>query len=126
MNDCPFCNVKDSEIILESKSSFAFYDKFPVNNGHILIVPKGHISNYFDLKKEEKDDLWELVDKASDLLTTKYSPSGFNIGININEAAGQTIPHVHIHLIPRYKNDVEDPTGGVRGVIPSKQKYLTK
>ena len=81
MNDCPFCNVKDSEIILESKNSFALYDKFPVNNGHLLIVPKCHISNYFDLKKEEKNDLWELVDKASDLLTIKYSPSGFNIGI---------------------------------------------
>jgi diadenosine tetraphosphate (Ap4A) HIT family hydrolase len=123
MDECPFCNVKNSEIILESKHSFAIYDRFPVNAGHILIIPKQHNPNYFSLTQEEKNDVWKLVDKASSLLSKKFSPSGFNIGININKSAGQTIPHVHVHIIPRYKNDVDDPTGGVRGVIPSKQKY---
>ncbi len=123
MKECPFCNVNDSAIILESKYSFAVYDKFPVNKGHLLIIPKSHISNYFALTQNEKNDIWKLTDKASEFLTEKYSPSGFNIGINVNKSAGQTIPHVHIHLIPRYKNDAKDPTGGVRGVIPEKQKY---
>jgi len=123
MNNCPFCNINKSDIILESKLSLVFYDKFPVNKGHILIISKRHTSNYFELTQEEKNDIWKLVDKASELLTRKYYPTGFNIGININKSAGQTIHHIHIHLIPRYINDVADPAGGVRGVIPSKQKY---
>ena len=123
MDKCPFCNINNSEIILESEYSVAIHDKFPVNNGHTLIIPKRHTSNYFSLKKEEKKDIWNFVDEIAKLLTKKFSPAGFNIGVNINKSAGQTIPHVHIHVIPRYKNDVDDPTGGVRGVIPSKQKY---
>ncbi len=123
MKECPFCNVNDSGIILESKYSLAVYDKFPVNKGHLLIIPKRHIANYFALTQNEKNDIWKLADKASEFLTNKHSPSGFNIGINVNKSAGQTIPHVHIHIIPRYTNDVKDPTGGVRGVIPEKQKY---
>jgi len=122
-NDCIFCKISDSEIVLRSKHSLAFYDKFPVNEGHLLIISRRHISNYFELLQKEKSDMWRLVDQASDLLKEKFSPTGFNIGINVNKSAGQTIHHVHIHLIPRFDNDVEDPTGGVRGVIPSKQKY---
>ena len=123
MDKCPFCNIVDKETVLESKYTFAIYDKFPVNKGHFLLISKRHISNYFSLSKKEKDDIWELADKAYNLLNKNFSPSGFNIGANINETAGQTIPHVHVHIIPRYKNDVADPTGGVRGVIPSRQKY---
>ena len=123
MDKCPFCNITDKEIVHESKYTFAIYDKFPVNKGHLLLISKRHIPNYFSLSKKEKDDIWELADKAYNLLNKNFSPSGFNIGVNINETAGQTIPHVHVHIIPRYKNDVADPTGGVRGVIPSRQKY---
>lgn len=123
MNECIFCKITDSDIVLSSKYSLAFYDKFPVNEGHLIIVSRRHTSNYFDLPQIEKNDIWKLVDQASDLLKGKLSPTGFNIGININKSAGQTIHHVHIHLIPRFDNDVKDPTGGVRGVIPSKQKY---
>ncbi len=123
MNECIFCKIVDSDIVLSSKYSLAFYDKFPVNKGHLIIISRRHTSNYFDLPQIEKSDIWELVDKASELLKEKLSPTGFNIGINVNKSAGQTIHHVHIHLIPRFDNDVDDPTGGVRGVILSKQKY---
>ncbi len=123
-NNCPFCEViKQKSWIMESTHFFAIYDKYPVNLGHLLVIPKRHVSDYFELSKEELDDCLSFLERGKNLLNDKFNPDGFNIGINIGKSAGQTIFHVHIHLIPRYKNDVEDPTGGVRGVIPSKQKY---
>ena len=119
---CPFCNV-EREKILETEMSFAIYDGFPVNEGHALIIPKKHIANYFDLSLEEQKDCIELLNRVKAIVQEKYNPDGFNVGININEAAGQTVPHVHIHLIPRYDGDVELPRGGVRGVIPGKKNY---
>jgi diadenosine tetraphosphate (Ap4A) HIT family hydrolase len=119
---CPFCNV-DREIILESEMSFAIYDGFPVNEGHVLIIPKRHTANYFDLSLEEQKDCIELLNRVKGVVQVKYIPAGFNVGININEAAGQTVPHVHIHLIPRYEGDVEVPRGGVRGVVPGRRNY---
>ena len=119
---CPFCNL-EREKILESELSFAIYDGFPVNEGHALIIPKRHIANYFDLSLEEQKDCIELLNRVKAIVQEKYNPAGFNVGININEAAGQTMPHVHIHLIPRYDGDVEVPRGGVRGVIPGKKNY---
>ena len=122
--DCPFCITDSSrEIILETESEFSIFDKFPVNKGHALIIPKRHVSNYFDLTIEEQNACFQLVNKVKDVLSKKFNPDGFNIGINIGEKAGQTVNHVHIHLIPRYEGDVETPRGGVRGVIPSKQSY---
>ena len=120
--NCPFCNV-EREKILETEMSFAIYDGFPVNEGHALIIPKRHIANYFDLSLEEQKDCIELLNRVKAIVQEKYNPDGFNVGININQAAGQTVPHVHIHLIPRYEGDVEEPRGGVRGVIPNKRKY---
>jgi diadenosine tetraphosphate (Ap4A) HIT family hydrolase len=123
-NDCPFCNPdKDREIILESASVFAIYDKFPVNNGHALIISKKHVSNYFELSFKEQSACWFVLNSVQKIIQEKFNPDGFNVGININETAGQTVPHVHIHLIPRYNGDVEEPRGGVRGVIPSKKEY---
>ena len=119
---CPFCNL-EREIILENEMSFAIYDGFPVNEGHALIIPKRHTANYFDLSLEEQKDCIELLNRVKGIVQEKYNPSGFNVGININEAAGQTVPHVHIHLIPRYEGDVEEPRGGVRGVVPGKKNY---
>lgn len=119
---CPFCNL-EREKILESEMSFAIYDGFPVNEGHTLIIPKRHTANYFDLTIGEQTDCIELLNRVKLIVQEKYSPTGFNVGININEAAGQTVPHVHIHLIPRYDGDVEEPRGGVRGVIPEKKNY---
>jgi diadenosine tetraphosphate (Ap4A) HIT family hydrolase len=97
-----------------------------VNDGHVLIIPRRHCSNYFELTKEEQVACWRLVNELQSLIKKKYNPDGFNIGINVNEAAGQTVPHVHIHLIPRYKGDVPEPEGGVRGVIPNQRTYKSK
>ena len=122
--DCPFClNNLTSEIILENNFSYAIYDKFPVSKGHILIIPKNHNSNYFDLSLEEQKECLILLNNAKKILDKEFKPDGYNIGININKDAGQTIWHAHIHLIPRYNGDVEEPRGGVRGVIPFKKNY---
>lgn len=109
--------------LLESKIGFVIYDGFPVSEGHCLVVPNRVYANYFDSTEKEIIGLQVLVVEAQKLLREKFSPDGFNVGINCGDAAGQTVPHMHIHVIPRYKNDMEDPRGGVRGVIPSKQKY---
>ena len=119
---CPFCNL-EREKILETEMSFAIYDGFPVNEGHALIIPKRHTANYFDLSLEEQKDCIELLNRVKGIVHEKYNPAGFNVGININEAAGQTVPHVHIHLIPRYEGDVDEPRGGVRGVVPERRSY---
>jgi diadenosine tetraphosphate (Ap4A) HIT family hydrolase len=108
---------------LESDLSFAILDGFPVNPGHLLLIPRRHVRDFFDLHEKELTDLMQLLWQAKDHLAKEYYPDGYNVGINVDTAAGQTIPHVHIHLIPRYSGDVEDPTGGVRGVIPWKSKY---
>jgi len=103
---CPFCDESNYEVI--GDLVFTKSDSYPVSKGHTLIIPKRHVSSYFDCTKQEKLELWD---------------DGFNIGINVGEAAGQTVPHMHIHIIPRYIADMADPRGGVRGVIPDKQKY---
>jgi diadenosine tetraphosphate (Ap4A) HIT family hydrolase len=122
--NCPFCSSNvDREIIIEGETEFAIYDKFPVNQGHALIIPKRHVSNYFDLSNEEQNACFQLLNKVKEIVSMKFNPDGFNIGINVGEKAGQTVNHVHIHLIPRYNGDVEKPRGGVRGVIPNKQSY---
>lgn len=121
--DCIFCTPK-RDIILENGLSYAMYDKFPVSPGHALIIPKSHKSSYFDLSLNEQISLTLVVNRLKQVISTRYKPDGFNIGINIGETAGQTINHVHIHLIPRYKNDIPNPVGGVRNVIPEKGDYL--
>ena len=122
--ECVFCQLApEVELLSETATAVAFLDGYPVCEGHTLIVPKRHVANYFDLTIHEQRALWLLVNRCKKILTERYNPDGFNVGINVNEAAGQSIFHVHIHLIPRYKGDVENPKGGVRGVIPFKQKY---
>jgi diadenosine tetraphosphate (Ap4A) HIT family hydrolase len=122
--DCPFCNPdSEREIIVESATAYALFDKFPVNKGHALIIPKKHCANYFDLTFKEQSACWFILNAVKEIIQYKFNPDGFNIGVNINESAGQTIPHVHIHLIPRYGGDIENPKGGIRGVIPSKKDY---
>jgi len=122
--DCPFCNPdSERELLLESATAYAIFDKFPVSNGHTLIIPKKHCSDYFELSFKEQSACWFMLNKAKEILTKEFSPDGFNVGININEVAGQSVPHVHIHLIPRFKDDVKEPRGGVRGVIPEKKNY---
>jgi len=121
-NPCPFCSI-ERDIIAENELAFAIYDKFPVNIGHCLIIPKRHIANYFELNTDEQMKCIDLINQVKQIIETNNKPDGFNVGINVNEAAGQTIFHAHIHLIPRYKGDVERPRGGVRGVVPNKKSY---
>ena len=122
--DCPFCNPdSERELIVESATAYAIYDKFPVNDGHALIIPKRHCEDYFELTFKEQAACLFMMNKVKEIVLSKFKPDGFNIGINVGEKAGQTVHHVHIHLIPRYNGDVEEPRGGVRGVIPNKQKY---
>jgi diadenosine tetraphosphate (Ap4A) HIT family hydrolase len=111
------------ELIVETATIFSFYDKFPVSKGHSLIVPKRLVSNYFELTLKEQTACWIVVNKVKSILQEKYNPDGYNIGININTEAGQTISHCHIHVIPRYNGDVPNPRGGIRGVIPNKKEY---
>ena len=121
---CPFCTLPTGrEIIAESATVFAILDKFPVSKGHALVIPTRHVSNYFDLTLKEQTDCLILLNEVKAILQKQFNPDGFNVGINIHAAAGQTVPHAHIHLIPRYQDDVQEPRGGVRGVIPGKQTY---
>lgn len=123
-SDCPFCNLEtDRELIAESATALAIFDKYAVSKGHSLVVPKRHTANYFDLTFKEQSALWFMVNRVKAILVDTFNPDGFNIGININAAAGQTVSHVHIHIIPRYDGDVENPTGGVRNVIAGKGVY---
>jgi diadenosine tetraphosphate (Ap4A) HIT family hydrolase len=123
-HNCPFCQWDTSRgIILKSENAFAIFDKFPVSQGHALIIPNRHTSNYFDLSPAEQSHCIQLLNEVKQKVSEQFSPDGFNVGINVNEAAGQTVPHVHIHLIPRYHGDVANPLGGVRGVIPDKKEY---
>ncbi len=123
--DCPFCSP-DSErtLILESATAYAMFDKYPVSKGHLLIIPKKHCADYFQLTFKEQSACWFMMNKAREILKQELNPDGFNVGINVAVSAGQTVPHVHIHLIPRYSGDVKNPEGGVRGVIPDKRRYL--
>lgn len=118
-----FEKLEPKEQVGELASCFAFRDKFPVSRGHTLVIPKRKVSNYFDLTFKEQSACWFLVNLVKDELQKLYNPDGFNIGININETGGQTISQAHIHIIPRYKGDIKNPRGGVRGVIPSEKEY---
>ncbi len=123
-HSCPFCiNDEKREIILESDLAYAIFDKYPVGKGHVLIIPKRHCADYFNLSHEEQESCFELLNSVKQILVQNFHPDGFNVGINVGETAGQTIFHVHIHLIPRYKGDMPDPRGGVRAVIPEKRVY---
>lgn len=123
-NGCPFCGLDEGRVVVaESEVAFAIYDKFPVNPGHALVIPKRHCADYFELSVEEQEGCWRLLNEVKRLVADRFSPDGFNVGINVGAMAGQTVPHVHLHLIPRYRGDVEEPRGGVRGVIPARQQY---
>lgn len=124
LSDCIFCSPK-SEVIIETAFAYSIFDKYPVSKGHALIIPKRHISNYFDLSLNEQIACQLNINKMHEIIEKEYKPDGYNVGINIGNTSGQTIGHVHIHLIPRYEGDVKNPIGGVRNVIPDKGDYIT-
>ena len=121
MKDCPFCNLNNIEHSTEFFN--IVFDKYPVSEGHTLVISKRHVASYFDLSNDEKYELVEIIDTLQRYLSDTYSPNGFNVGFNDGKCAGQTVQHFHLHIIPRYEGDMENPQGGVRGVIPNKQKY---
>lgn len=122
---CPFCERSSEPSELRNAHAHAFRDGFPVSHGHTLVVPLRHIARLDDCTEEELDAIWALVTRVRAALAAELDPSpdGFNIGINDGEAAGQTVPHLHVHVIPRYQGDVPDPRGGVRWVLPERAVY---
>ena|SRR3990172_4844621 len=126
-SDCIFCltsrKEKQMEVVAEFQHCYAIKDQFPVSKGHILIIPYKHTENWFTAKEEVRLDMMYALNEMKALLDRECKPDGYNIGINCGIVAGQSVMHLHMHLIPRYTGDMDDPKGGVRGVIPSKQKY---
>jgi len=126
-NPCLFCKIKESSLAHENNLAYASYDSYPVSKYHCLIIPKRHIKDYFELTNEELVACNDLIKFVKDEITNRdQTVSGFNIGTNIGKVSGQSILHCHFHLIPRRKDDVENPQGGVRSVIPNKQHYKRK
>jgi diadenosine tetraphosphate (Ap4A) HIT family hydrolase len=126
-NPCLFCNIKESGLAKENNLAYASYDSYPVSEGHCLIIPKRHVKDYFDLSNEEIIACNDLIKEIkNEIIKKDSSVKGFNIGSNAGKISGQSILHCHIHLIPRRAGDVENPQGGVRSVIPSKQHYKRK
>lgn len=125
--DCIFCQIalqqRQAEIVAKFKHCFVIKDQFPVSKGHLLFIPYQHTENWFTASPEIQQDIMQSLNHMKALWDNEYKPDGYNIGANCGAIAGQTVMHLHLHLIPRYKGDMEDPRGGVRGVIPSKQKY---
>ena len=113
---CPFCEIDD--YVLENARCFAIFDKYPVSPGHMLVIPKEHSPDFIPSPLEDKEDAMALVEECTSFLETEYGPDGYNIGVNCGKAAGQSIFHWHIHIIPRYEGDVDVPNEGIREVIP--------
>jgi diadenosine tetraphosphate (Ap4A) HIT family hydrolase len=120
---CPFCTLPPERIIDSNESGVVIRDGFPISPGHTLIIPNRHVGSFFELEGNERAQLLTLLDSAKAVLDAEFKPQGYNIGINDGPAAGQTVPHLHIHLIPRFTNDRPDPRGGVRWIIPEKADY---
>ncbi|MBA4157580.1 MAG: HIT family protein [Gemmatimonadetes bacterium] len=120
---CPFCELDPERIWMENAHALALRDGYPVAEGHMLVIPRRHYESLFDAPAEEGAAVWALVREARQRLARDLSPDGFTVGINDGEAAGQTVMHTHIHIIPRWWGDVADPRGGIRWVIPEKARY---
>ena len=119
---CPFC-ILDRETIVENEYALAIFDGFPVSQGHTLVIPRRHAPTIFDLDETEYSGCFALIREVKEILEERHGAASFNIGVNCGEAAGQTVDHAHIHIIPRYAGDVDDPRGGVRHIIPGKGYY---
>jgi diadenosine tetraphosphate (Ap4A) HIT family hydrolase len=120
---CIFCSLPEASIIDQNELAMAVRDIAPVNPGHTLIMPKRHVSSYFELTDEEALALMDLMRRTKKTLDTEFKPDDYNIGVNDGPLGGQTVPHVHIHVMPRYRGDVDDVRGGVRNIIPERAVY---
>lgn len=123
---CPFCTLPTERIRGQNEHALWFRDGYPVSPGHSLVIPRRHVGSFFEVTTQERAAMLALLDEAKAAAEVEFSPAGFNIGINDGAAAGQTVPHLHIHLIPRFAGDLPDPRGGVRWVIPAKADYWSQ
>ncbi len=122
-SDCPFCELSPERRWIETELAIAAPDMYPAAPGHTLVLPRRHVDSIFELDEEEQAAVWALVADVREVLCVEHRPDAFTIGINDGLAAGQTIPHAHVHVIPRHLGDVADPTGGLRGILPHKARY---
>ena len=120
---CPFCTLASERILIADEFGIVFRDAYPISPGHTLVIPRRHTGSLFDLDDAERHALFALIDQAKQQIDAEFHPDGYNLGINDGSAAGQTVPHLHVHLIPRYLGDLPDPRGGVRWVFPDKADY---
>lgn len=123
---CVFCSLPAERIIDHDDHALVIRDGFPITPGHTLVIPRRHVASFFEVTAEERLAMLALLDRAKSLLDAEFAPAGYNIGINDGPAAGQTVPHLHLHLIPRYAGDRTDPRGGVRWIIPEKADYWSR
>lgn len=123
---CPFCSLSRERVVLENALAIAFRDGYPVSEGHTLVVPRRHVTSFFETSEQEQAAMFDLLRQARAELDASLRPAGYNVGINDGAAAGQTVMHVHVHLIPRHEGDRDDPRGGVRWVMPEKADYWSK
>lgn len=121
--ECPFCSLPENRILFTTENALAFRDAFPISHGHTLVIPTRHVQSIFELENAERSELFEALSRARSDLISEIKPDGFNIGINDGLTAGQTVMHLHIHLIPRFAGDKADPRGGIRWIFPEKAKY---
>lgn len=121
--DSPFYPLEDDRIIIKSSNCVGFYDSYPISKGHALVIPRCPVESLYELDDDMQAEMWDTAKEVRDILAEQFAPDGFNIGVNDGYAAGQTMPHAHIHIIPRYAGDVTDPRGGIRWIIPEKAKY---
>ena len=120
---CPFCNLPVHRVVDENALALVVRDAYPISAGHTLVLPKRHVGSFFDLGTDEREAMMRMLDAAKGRLDKELAPAAYNVGINDGPCAGQTVPHVHVHLIPRYPGDTRDPRGGVRWVLPEKADY---
>lgn len=118
---CLFCEPVADDIIAKNDRCYARWDRFPVSHGHLLVIPFRHTPDFFSMAVEEKCATLSLVEQSKIIIEERFRPSGYNIGFNVGEAAGQTVMHCHCHVIPRYVGDIPDARGGIRGVVPWKR-----
>jgi diadenosine tetraphosphate (Ap4A) HIT family hydrolase len=121
--DCPFCRIDPERIVAESPLTLTFRDAFPISPDHTLVVPRRHFANLFEASTDEIGEIWKAIRHAAARLSAERHPDGFNVGVNVGKAAGQTVMHLHVHLIPRYGGDQPDPRGGIRRIFPDRADY---
>ena len=120
---CPFCSLKPAQLVAEHRLAVVVRDAFPLSPGHCLVIPRRHVASFFDCTAEERAAMMELLDAAKAVLDSEHRPAAYNLGLNNGKVAGQTVMHIHLHLIPRYTGDTVDPRGGVRWIFPERAAY---